>query len=1397
VARRAHRFTAILAATALVVSVAMPSASLAAFPGGYYSVGVYPDVPWAFSAPGDISIATSGDVYVADTSNCRIKRLSAAGVLLSVWGSRGSGPGQFSGPQGVVSLPSGRVVVADTGNNRLQLFEADGTHVATWGSAGAGSLQFSAPSGLGADTAGNIYVADAGNGRVQKVSSAGVFMLAIGTYGPGNGQLDNPRDVAVDTSGNIYVADTNNRRIEKFTAAGAYVTYWGPEDGGSGGTTYSRYSTPSGISVDSVGNLFIVDPGGSRVTPSNPASAIYFVERCGPTGSIISQWGTSGTGSGQYLAPPGPRGIAARPGGGAYVADTGNNRIEILSATGAVDAIWTGRGSTAGKLDSPQGVAIGADGSSYVADTLNNRVQVFDSAGTFVRAFGTSGSGLGQLNAPTDISLDASGTVWVVDKGNNRVQSFTPTGTALSTFGSSGTTSGRFAAPEGIWIDSAGAFYIADTGNARVQKFSSAGVWAMSFVSTGIYTLSAPADVAVDDAGDVYIVDRTQARVRVFSAAGAGLRTIGASGITDGRFTQPTGIAVYGSSIFVADSGNARIQRLTTAGDFETKFGTPGAGSGELAWPARLAVDPSGRVLVAEQNNHRLQMFAYDNIAPLTTLTGFDNYQTYSAPVTMTLAATDSGSGVAVTKYTMDGGALTTYTAPVQISAEGQHTVRYRSVDRMGSSETTKTRVVTIDTIPPSGSLVVAGGQAYVATTTVHAVNTFSDAVEMRFNIDGTWPQFQNFEPDLYLALPGEGMHVVRAEYRDIAGNTASKQDTVTVDLTAPTSEATVSPAEWSNTHSTVTLTATDTASGVGSIRYRVGATGVESVYAGPFDVGIEGTTDVYFRSIDAVGNAEETQTVPVYVDLTPPTGTLVIADGNTLVDTSTVSLESDVPDALAMRVDPGDGFGEWFDYDPLVDAVVPHEGTIALRTEYRDRAGNTLLLGGSLDVDLIAPTTLVTGIPGGEASAPVTVTLTATDTVSGVNKTFYQLDSGPIETYVAPFVVSNEGTTVVTYWSADIVGHAEEPKTAKVRIDTTAPTGTFVLDADAPYALTQTVSADSVFADAVDMAFDDGSGYGAWVTYADSFALTLSGEGTHTVEAAYRDDLGNTRVLVDSIFVDLADPETVVSLEDTEWSPEPVTVTLTASDTGSGVTHTFYRIGAVATTYTAPFEISAEGTTTIEYWSVDRSGRVEEPREVDVRVDTIAPSGTMRVARGAHYAVTHSIPLDSVVVGATEMQVDSGAGYGPWVAYAPQTTVALAVDRTYTVTARYRDAAGNLLELSDSVTLDTAAPALSGISVTVDSWRRPKRPTGTVRAVWSATEAAPVTGYSYVIDRIATTPADTTVDTTARSLSTTVPTHGIWYFHIRARDAAGNWSVTRTVRFEVTSRRTSGRVFK
>jgi hypothetical protein len=138
------------------------------------------------------------------------------GTFISAWGTLGSGTGQFDHPAGVAVEASGNVFVADTSNNRIKKFDNAGGFLTAWGSSGTGNGQFDRPVRVAVDTNGNVFVSDSANNRIQKFDNAGGFLAAWGSFGTGNGQFDGPDGVAVDTKRHVFVADTNNNRIQKF-----------------------------------------------------------------------------------------------------------------------------------------------------------------------------------------------------------------------------------------------------------------------------------------------------------------------------------------------------------------------------------------------------------------------------------------------------------------------------------------------------------------------------------------------------------------------------------------------------------------------------------------------------------------------------------------------------------------------------------------------------------------------------------------------------------------------------------------------------------------------------------------------------------------------------------------------------------------------------------------------------------------------------------------------------------------------------------------------------------------------------------------------------------------------------------------------------------------------------
>ena len=172
---------------------------------------------------------------------------------------------------------------------------------------------------------------------------------------------------------------------------------------------------------------------------------------------------------------------------------------------------WGEYGRRDGRMIYPQGIAVdSSSGNVYVADTGNNRIQVFSSNGAFIGEWGRYGGREGNMRSPTDVALDQEGNVYVADTGNNRIQVFSSNGTVITEWGRYGSRGGNMRSPQGIAVDSSsGNVYVADTGNNRIQVFSSNGTVITEELGDNI-VLRSPQGIAVDSSsGNVYVADTT------------------------------------------------------------------------------------------------------------------------------------------------------------------------------------------------------------------------------------------------------------------------------------------------------------------------------------------------------------------------------------------------------------------------------------------------------------------------------------------------------------------------------------------------------------------------------------------------------------------------------------------------------------------------------------------------------------------------------------------------------------------------------------------------------------------------------------------------------------------------------------------------------------------------
>jgi sugar lactone lactonase YvrE len=347
-----------------------------------------------FDYPQGVAVDSSGNIYVADLGNSTIRKITSGGVVTTLAGLEGSTGGadgtgsaaRFDYPQGVAVDSSGNIYVADTDNDTIRKITPGGVVTTLEGLAGsvgsadgAGSAaRFYKPYGVAVDSSGNVYVADRDNFTIRKITPDGVVTTLLGSSGSAL-QFWTPQSVAVDSSGNVYVADTFNNTIDKITAGGVVTTLAGQAGiaGSADGTgSAALFNGPAGVAVDSSGNVYVTDSGNATIRTITPAGVVTTL-----AGLARSYGSDDGTGSAaRFLSPAG---VAVDALGNIYVADVDNSTIRKISPGGVVTTL-AGLAGSLGSDDGtgsavrfwyPEAVAVDPLGNLYVDDRLNNTIR--------------------------------------------------------------------------------------------------------------------------------------------------------------------------------------------------------------------------------------------------------------------------------------------------------------------------------------------------------------------------------------------------------------------------------------------------------------------------------------------------------------------------------------------------------------------------------------------------------------------------------------------------------------------------------------------------------------------------------------------------------------------------------------------------------------------------------------------------------------------------------------------------------------------------------------------------------------------------------------------------------------------------------------------------------------
>ena len=567
------------------------------------------------NTPNGIALDRAGNLYIADTLNSVIRRVSRDGVIVTYAGSSADFGGhggtalkpQFLYPQDVAIDIAGNLFVADTENRRIRKVAASGI-VSTIGGTGAtGSTgdsgpaiaaTISRPTGLAFDGAGNLYVADNGT-RVRRIDPQGIISTVAGTGAAGfsgdggaaiAARLAGAQAVAVDAAGNLLIADSGNRRIRRVTPGGEISTVAGNGDftssGDGGSAAAAGLARVAGIGVDSGGTMFMAD--------------LWKIRRVSAAGAITTfagngEYSFSGDG-GQSTAAQlgGASGIATDANGNLYFADSGNNRIRKISRDGVISTIagdgTIGDAGNGGAATSAQvvtrsftGMAVDKNGNVYFGDFIQGTIRKIDSAGVITKFAGFGASG----TIYPGIAIDASGNVYYVDGLLLQVRKATPAGAVVIVAGGGSGTGDGIAAtgvvlsgPQGLALDAAGNLFISEVLGARIRKVTPAGI-ITTYAGTGVSgssgdggpatkaQLSGPGPLAIDSAGNLYVVDGNG--VRVISPAGIISTFLNGSSEYSGdggslasmELGSVAGLAVDAAgNLFIADDAFAAVRKL-------------------------------------------------------------------------------------------------------------------------------------------------------------------------------------------------------------------------------------------------------------------------------------------------------------------------------------------------------------------------------------------------------------------------------------------------------------------------------------------------------------------------------------------------------------------------------------------------------------------------------------------------------------------------------------------------------------------------------------------------------------------------------------------------------------------------------------------------------------------
>ena len=729
----------------------------------------------SLSNPTGLAVDAAGNLYIADKGNNRIRKVNTSGIITTFAGTNVSGfagdggsatNARLSSPTSVALDASGNLYIADTGNSRIRevntsgmITTVAGTNVSGFsGDGGAATdARLSGVSGVAVDSSGDLFILDSSNHRVRLVDTSGVITTVAGSgsasySGDGGAALSaglfGPQGLALDNQGNVYVADSGNRVRKVSLYASLPILKLNRPGIYNAGTYAVVITNVSGSVTSSPVTLIVQSPPVITVQPlsqpaaagSNPAFTVS-VAGPGPFGYAWWQGGTNLVQSGANatlqlsgvttnqngntytvvitnaygsvtslvasLAVGLPPTILVQPVSQILLAGTNgsfgvtaagvgpfhyqwqfngaslpNNIITTVAGNGIGTYAGDGGAATNASIYFPEGIGLDAAGNLYIADHGNGCIRKVDTRGIIstVAGIGTNGPSSGDggaatnasLSSPSSMAFDAVGNMFIAEESGNRIRRVDTNG-VITTFAGSGlvgntgdggpATNASFGYCYGVAVDAYGNLLISDEGQGtygrgRIRQVSQTGL--MSTIAGGGSSsagdggpatsakMTYPTSLALDVVGNIYVAEFS-GRIRKISTgglistvAGGGSNTNGDGGLATSASLSPLGVTVDTlGNVFIGDFGSSRIRKVDTNGIITTAVGGGSGGDGgaatnaSLAGPQGVAFDTAGNLFISDFGHHRIREVHYAGFPayPLSNVTS-NNAGNYAVIIT-------------------------------------------------------------------------------------------------------------------------------------------------------------------------------------------------------------------------------------------------------------------------------------------------------------------------------------------------------------------------------------------------------------------------------------------------------------------------------------------------------------------------------------------------------------------------------------------------------------------------------------------------------------------------------------------------------------------------------------------------------------------------------------------